>query len=213
MIELVIKMLASYLLGSINGALLLGRLKGVDIRELGSGNAGGTNALRTQGKAFAIGTMLIDVGKGIAAVLLVAHLPMPPFLPEATFRPEWIAVSCGAGAMLGHVFPVFYGFRGGKGMATFLGVLGAISWPLLVLAMIIFAIVIMFTGFVSLATIVAALAVPVYALLTLGFGAIFWFGIFMAVFIAWTHRSNIDRLKAGTENRFEKAMIFKRLIG
>lgn len=212
MIELIIKALASYLLGSINGALLLGRLKGVDIRQMGSGNAGGTNALRTQGRAFAFATMLIDVGKGVLAVLLIGQLPMPPFLPEAAFRPEWIAVSCGAGAMLGHVFPVFYGFRGGKGMATFLGVLGAISWPLLALALIAFAIVIMTTGFVSLATMLAAVAVPVYALLTLGFGALFWFGVFMAVFIAWTHRTNIERLKSGTESRFEKAMIFKRLI-
>ena len=212
MIELLIKALLSYLLGSVNGALLLGRLKGIDIREMGSGNAGGTNALRTQGKGFALATMVIDVGKGVLAVLLVASLPLP-LVPEAAFHPDWIAAACGAAAMLGHCFPVFYGFRGGKGMATFLGVLAAVSWPLLVLALIVFALVIMLTGYVSLATMLAAAAVPAYVLLIFGFGPLLAFGAFMAVFIAWTHRGNIQRLKAGTEDRFEKAMILRRLIG
>ena len=114
-----LRLVGAYLLGSLNGALLLGRLRGVDIRTQGSGNAGGTNALRTQGPAFALGVVVIDVLKAWIAVRVLGG-------PGTT----WLAVGCGLAAVLGHVYPVFHGFRGGKGVATLLGTLLAVS-PLL----------------------------------------------------------------------------------
>lgn len=213
MFELLVKVLISYLLGSLIGSLIVGRLKGgVDIRTQGSGNAGGTNALRTQGKLFALWVMLIDVGKGVLAVAVVAPITLP-FLPEADFHPMWIASACGAAAMVGHVWPAFFGFRGGKGMATYIGVLGALSWPALIVVLMIWALVVMLTGYVGLSTMIAAAAAPLFFLLTSGFGPLFVFGIAMALFIVFTHRSNIQRLRDGTENRFEKFMVLKRLIG
>lgn len=213
MLELLIKALIAYLLGSVIGSLLVGRLVGgPDIRTSGSGNAGGTNAFRTRGWKFALPVVLIDAGKGILAVLVVAPMTLP-FVPEAAFRPEWITVACGAAVIMGHVWPAWYGFRGGKGMATYLGVLGALAWPVLVVALVVWIVVLLLTGFVSLATMIAAAAVAIYALLVTGFGALFMFALVTAAFMVYTHRSNVSRLRAGTENRFEKVMVFRRLLG
>ena len=212
MIELVVKVIISYLLGSIIGSLVVARfLGGGDIRNEGSGNAGGTNALRTRGKLFALLVMLIDVGKGVLAVALVAAIDLP-LIPEAGFRSEWTAVACGAAAVVGHVWPIFYGFRGGKGVATYVGVLGALAWPVLVMALLVWTVVLMLTGYVGLASVVAPIVVAVYLLLT-GLGPLFVFGLAMALFITWTHRSNIRRLRDGTEHQFEKAMLLHRLLG
>lgn len=212
MVELLIKMLLAYLLGSIIGSLVVGRLwGGVDIRSEGSGNAGGTNALRTRGWKFAVPVMLIDVGKGILAVLVIARLALP-LVPAATFRPEWLAVSCGMAAVIGHVWPAWHGFRGGKGMATYLGVLGVLAWPVLVVALLIWLVVLMLTGYVGLSTMVAAVGVALYSLLTASL-PLFVFGTIMALFIIYTHRANLKRLRDGTENRFEKVMLFRRLLG
>ena len=213
MIELVVKFILSYLVGSIIGSLVIARFTGGgDIRQEGSGNAGGTNALRTRGKLFALGVMLVDVGKGVFAVLVIASLDLP-LVPDAAFHPDWIAVSCGVAAMVGHVWPVFFGFRGGKGVATYVGVLGALTWPALVVALLIFAVVLVLTGYVSLGSIVAPVAVAVYLLLITGFGPMTVFGIVMALFILFTHRSNIARLRDGTENQFPKVMLLHRLFG
>ncbi len=213
MLELVIKALIAYLLGSVIGSLVVGRIAGgADIRTQGSGNAGGTNALRTRGWKFALPVMLIDVGKGVLAVLVVAPLDLP-WIPEATFRAEWITVACAAAAVIGHVWPVWFGFRGGKGMATYLGVLGVLAWPVLVTALLVWLIVLLLTGYVSLATMIAAGAVAVYSLLIAGPGPLFAFGVVMALFLVFTHRSNVARLRDGSEYRFEKAMIFRRLLG
>lgn len=213
MLELVIKAVIAYLLGSVIGSLIVGRLAGgVDIRSEGSGNAGGTNALRTRGWKFALPVMLIDVGKGLVAVLVLAPLALP-LVPEAAFHPRWIEVACGAAAVIGHVWPIWYGFRGGKGMATYLGVLGALAWPVLVVALLVWVVVVTLTGYVSLATMVAAAAVAVYSLLITGFSPLFVFGLVMAFFIVYTHRSNLARLRDGTEFRFEKVMLFRRILG
>ena len=121
MLELGLKTLIAYLLGSLLGAMLIGALRGVDIRETGSGNAGGTNALRTQGFWFAVGVALIDVGKG---ALAVAWLPgwQPMGLPaDPLVDRGWLAVACGAAAVAGHIWPLWHEFRGGKGGATLLG--------------------------------------------------------------------------------------------
>ena len=213
MVELVVKFILSYMVGSIIGSLVVGRIKGgVDIRSEGSGNAGGTNALRTRGKVFAFWVMLIDVGKGVLAVAVIAPISLP-LVPEAAFRPEWIAVACGFAAMLGHVWPVFFGFRGGKGVATYVGVLGALAWPALVVALLIFAVVLILTGYVSLGSIVAPIAVALYLLLITGFGPLTVFGVAMALFILFTHRTNVVRLREGTENQFPKVMLLHRLFG
>ncbi|MGA9855144.1 MAG: glycerol-3-phosphate 1-O-acyltransferase PlsY [Gammaproteobacteria bacterium] len=207
---LIIRILLAYLLGSLIGSLIVGKFYGgVDIRKSGSGNAGSTNALRTQGKVFALWVMVIDVGKGVLAAGALPYLP----LMHGSVSPGWVSVLCGAAAVVGHVFPVFFRFHGGKGAATFLGVLLMISWPALILALVVWVFVLIFSGYVSLSTILAACSVPVYALLARGDGfnsPLFWFGIAMALFIVFTHRTNIGRLKSGTENRFTRVMLLRR---
>ena len=192
---------AAYLLGSISGSLWLGKLRGVDIRTQGSGNAGGTNAFRTQGWAFALGTVLIDIGKGVAAVALM----------------RWVGgdvVAQMVGALLavaGHVWPVFHGFRGGKGAATLVGGL-ALLWPLALAPLLgVWLLVLLSTGYVGLATVLAGFALPVWALVEGRDGAWMGFALVAAVLLAWTHRTNLQRLRAGNEHRFEKARVFARL--
>ena len=203
-----IKVSLSYLLGSIVGSLVVGRLRGgVDIRQAGSGNAGGTNALRTQGKVFAFWVMVIDIGKGWLATRVVAPFGLPGLaLGAAAGTPVssgWVAVACGVAVMLGHVYPVFYGFRGGKGVATLIGaVLGLDAWLLLPMLVTWLLAVILF-GFVGLASMLGAAALA----LTGAVGSweprapLVTFGVLTAVLIAFTHRSNIKRMLAGTEPR------------
>jgi acyl phosphate:glycerol-3-phosphate acyltransferase len=198
------KVILSYLLGSIVGGLLVGRLRGgVDIRRLGSGNAGGTNALRTQGKAFAVWVMFIDIGKGWLATRVVA-----PF--HATQPYGWLAAACGIAVMLGHVYPLWYGFRGGKGVATLVGAaFGLDPWLLLPMLATWLVAVVLF-GFVGLASMLGALALAVAGAV----GAweprvpLVTFGILSAVLIAFTHRSNIARMRAGTEPRARRLWLF-----
>jgi glycerol-3-phosphate acyltransferase PlsY len=111
MLELGVKSLMAYLLGALLGSLILGRFRGVDIRHLGSGNAGATNALRTQGKRFGLAVLLIDAGKGVLAVLWLPALPWPAADP--TVARDWLSLGCAAGVILGHVYPVWFSFRGG----------------------------------------------------------------------------------------------------
>ena len=200
----VIKVILSYLLGSIVGGLLVGRLRGgVDIRRLGSGNAGGTNALRTQGKAFAFWVMFIDIGKGWLATRVVA-----PF--HATQPYGWIAAACGIAVMLGHVYPLWYGFRGGKGVATLVGAaLGLDPWLLLPMLATWLVAVVLF-GFVGLASMLGALALAVAGAVGAGEARVplVTFGVLSALLIAFTHRSNIARMRAGTEPRARRLWLF-----
>jgi glycerol-3-phosphate acyltransferase PlsY len=191
------------------GSLLVGRLHGgVDIRTQGSGNAGGTNALRTQGKVFAFWVMLIDVGKGVLAAGLVPVLPLPV---GSDPYGAWTPALCGALAMLGHVFPVFYGFRGGKGAATFLGVLAVLEPLALLPGLMVFIFTLVFTGYVGLSTVLSAFSVALFTFMRFGPASpLFAFAIAMAFFILYTHRSNMRRLVAGNENRFERAMLLRR---
>jgi glycerol-3-phosphate acyltransferase PlsY len=193
--------LVAYLLGSLSGSLLLGRLRGVDIRTQGSGNAGGTNALRTQGWKFALGTVLVDVGKGVLAAWLALRFGGG----EA-----WLPWAAGFAAVLGHVWPVFHGFRGGKGAGTLVGVL-LVLWPLGLAVMIgSWLLVLGVGGYVGLSTILGAASLLPLALLT---GADPWrlgFAALLALFILFTHRANVARLRAGTEPRFERARFLVR---
>ncbi|KFN50251.1 glycerol-3-phosphate 1-O-acyltransferase PlsY [Arenimonas composti] len=202
---LVLALLATaYALGSLSGSLLLGRLRGIDIRRQGSGNAGGTNALRTQGWKFALGTVVVDVGKGVLAVWLALRFGAGV---------SWLPYAAAAAAVLGHVWPVFHGFRGGKGAATLLGAL-LLAWPWAVAVMLgTWLVVLVIGGYVGLATILAAFALLPFALIEGAPAERLVFAAFAALFILYTHRSNVARLRAGTESRFERVRLFARRRG
>jgi acyl phosphate:glycerol-3-phosphate acyltransferase len=203
-LELGIKCLLAYFLGAMIGSLLVGRLRGgVDIRNHGSGNAGGTNALRTQGVWFAVWVMLIDVGKGILAVTLVPDLVFPGLVFAPTIDRAWIVVACAACTVVGHVYPVWHDFRGGKGAATLLGVLAGILPAALAPVLAVWFLTVMLTGFVGLGTVLAATAFPVFLLLQHSAPSPpqLLLAIAMAIFVAYTHRGNIRRMLDGSESR------------
>jgi len=196
-LELGFKVFIAYLAGSLNGALLVGWLYGgIDIRKLGSGNAGGTNALRTQGKLFAALVMLVDIGKGILPVLLLPALDIPGIGLDPEISREWLTYACGGAAIFGHCYPVWFEFAGGKGAATTLGVLAAVA-PVTILpaAAAWFGMLLIF-GYVGLATVVSAFAIPVFVALTAwpDQAGLLVFTSLVALFVAYTHRSNIRKL-------------------
>jgi acyl phosphate:glycerol-3-phosphate acyltransferase len=209
MIELILKGGLSYLLGSIVGSLAVARLTGgVDIRTLGSGNAGATNALRTQGKKVALAVLLIDLAKGWIATAMVATWAMPAGVTAASALAAWNAPVCGIAVMLGHVYPLWYGFRGGKGVATLLGaVLGINAWLLLPMILTWLAAVIA-VGYVGLASILGAVALAVALALTRAGTPLLVFGILSTLLILYTHRSNLARMRAGTESRARRLWLF-----
>ncbi len=212
MLELGLKFLISYLLGSLMGSLIVGYFRGgVDIREMGSGNAGGTNALRTQGVSFALGVILIDVGKGILSAGVVPGLNIPGVGIDPVVSRDWLAVACAAAAVVGHVWPVYHRFRGGKGMATLIGTLLVLTPTALPLLLGVFVLVLVLTGYVGLSTMVTVSALPVWVFVTQWPEAValFSFAVFMLVLIVYCHRSNIERMRGGTENRNPKVMLFK----
>lgn len=216
MLELGLKSLTAYLLGSLIGSLIVGQLRGgVDIRKLGSGNAGGTNALRTQGVGFAAWVMAIDIGKGWVATALLPGWALPGSGPgngiDPTIARDWLTVACAAGAVLGHVWPVWYGFRGGKGAATLIGVLIGIAPAAILPILIVWLVVVALSGYVGLATMLSVVAFPIYLLVTQAnpSAAYLSFGIAMVLFVCYTHRSNIERMRAGTENRAQRLWLLR----
>ncbi len=206
-VEIALKILLAYLLGSLSGSLLLGRLRGVDIRTVGSGNAGGTNALRTQGWRFALGVVLIDIGKGALAVGL---LPAWAWGLGETPRPL-LDFGCLLAAVLGHIYPVFHGFRGGKGAATAIGGLAVLSAPLLIVLLCVWLLCVLISGYVGLATMLAALSLPIASVWLAPEPRIDWvlFGATLAALIIYAHRANIVRLRSGTESRFERLRVLR----
>jgi acyl phosphate:glycerol-3-phosphate acyltransferase len=213
MLELGSKILLAYLLGSIVGGLIVGQVRGgVDIRTLGSGNAGGTNALRTQGPMFAFWVMVIDAGKGWVAAAVLPQLQLSFVGIDPTIDRLWLAVGCAAAVVVGHVYPVWYGFRGGKGAATLVGVLLGLKPVALVPVLIVWLGVVMLSGFVGLATILATATFPAYVAVS-GIDpswALLSFGCVMLLFVCYTHRSNIERMRAGTENRAQRLWLLRR---
>jgi acyl phosphate:glycerol-3-phosphate acyltransferase len=195
MLELGLKIFLSYLLGSVNGALLIGYIKGVDIRESGSGNAGGTNALRTQGKAFAAGVMAIDILKGVIPPLFFPLLVLPGVALDESINRDWLTYSCGLAAVIGHCYPIWFGFKGGKGAATALGVVAAAAPILLVPAFFAWVFTLKLLGFVGLATIAAGLVMPIFvAIMGSPFSwSLFGFTLLLGMFVLYTHRSNVQR--------------------
>ena len=213
-IQLILLLLLSYITGSFPTSIIMGKIvKGIDIREHGSGNAGGTNVFRVLGWKPALVVVIIDIFKGwlptaIYATMLFQNQPINDV--------GVIQILCGFAAVLGHTYTIFAGFRGGKGIGTLAGMLIAlfpIAFPLCLLA---FVITLILTGYVSLSSILATVALPIIILILPILGiqqdqlSLLIFALLVPFFTIFTHRSNIVRLREGTENRFEKAMIFKK---
>jgi glycerol-3-phosphate acyltransferase PlsY len=204
MIELGLKFTAAYLLGSILGSLVVGRLRGgVDIRSLGSGNPGGTNALRTQGKSFAFWVMVIDVGKGILAVTVIPPLAAFGIPLDPAVDRDLVLYSVAFAAILGHVYPIWHDFKGGKGGATAAGIICTLAPPLGIVLIVIWLAIIALTGYVGLATMSAAVGAAAYVGVTAAGTSmgLFAFTVATAALIVYTHRENIRRMRAGTEVR------------
>ena len=210
LVELGFKALVAYLLGSVIGSLALGRLKGVDIRTQGSGNAGGTNALRTQGWVFALGVVLVDVGKALLAVGWLPHADFAGVGRDAAVERDWLVVACASAVVIGHVYPVWFGFRGGKGAATLVGAVLVLAPLALVPVIGVWLLTVMLTGYVGLGTMLGTATLPVYfALETSHRVPLVVFGLLMAAFIAYTHRSNLQRMRAGNENRARRLWLLR----
>jgi len=196
--------LLSYLLGSIPSAVWIGKqFHNIDVRQHGSGNAGATNVIRVLGWKTGIPVLLIDLGKG----WLAASLPIIFKLagPESSQLIN-LQILAGMTAILGHIFPVFAGFKGGKGVATVFGVLLAIQ-PLLTLCSLgVFLLVLLITGIVSVSSMCAGIAFPIFLFLVFGTPSLFFkiFSIFVAIAILVTHRKNIVRLMNGEESKLIK---------
>ncbi len=213
---LIILLLASYLAGSTPTSIIMGRLvRGIDIREHGSGNAGGTNAFRVLGWKPALVVVIVDVFKGWfpAAVLVPAFF-------SSKITPDLLGVVqilCGFAAVLGHTYTIFAGFKGGKGVGTLGGVLIALFPTAFPFCLTVAVLTIILTGYVSLASILASASLPIFLVVLPPFLgtppaplSLMVFSLLVPWFIIYTHRSNIQRLRSGEENRFEKAMIFRK---
>jgi acyl phosphate:glycerol-3-phosphate acyltransferase len=191
-------LLASYLLGAIPTSHVVSRtIARIDLRQHGSGNLGATNLYRVLGWKYAVPVALFDIAKGAVPVLL--------FAPQAS-RSELFAVACGVAAILGHVFSVFVGFKGGKGVATAAGVMLGLTPLALGVAALVWVVVVRVTGYVSLGSIAAAAVLPVavYLLEQPNTPELLWIDVLVAAGVIVLHRRNIQRLLNGTENRFGK---------
>jgi len=213
MLELGIKFLLSYFIGSIMGSIAIGKLRGgVDIRTMGSGNAGGTNALRTQGWLFAVGVIVIDIGKGVVATGIIPGIVLPIVGNDAEISRTWLTISCAAASVVGHVWPMWHNFRGGKGAATIVGTLIILAPGLIVPVVLTWAWVLVLSGYVGLATMIAGVSAPVYLAVTRlpSDQPLFIYSAALAVYMIFTHRSNVRRMMDGTEARNPQLMLFRR---
>lgn len=193
MILPVIAVIVCYLLGSVSFSVLLAKsLKGIDIRQHGSGNAGATNTLRVLGKGPAILVLALDVLKGIAAVWIGRWLGGDS---------AWVASLCGIAAIIGHNWPVYFRFRGGKGIATTIGVMATLVFFPALYAGIIAILSIVFTRYVSLGSLIFVFLTPVFLAVTGEFGPYFWASLVICVFAFWRHRTNIVKIAQGKENK------------
>jgi glycerol-3-phosphate acyltransferase PlsY len=190
----------AYVVGSIPTGLVLGKLlRGVDIREHGSGNIGATNTLRVLGKPAGIAALVLDIGKGYAAVTALAVLASSGQSPLSV---PMMQVCLGIAAIAGHNWTVFLRFKGGKGVATSAGVFLGISWLSLVIALAVFSVVVLATRIVSVGSMSGAVALPIAMWLLRAEHEFVVFAIVAAVLVVIRHRSNIARLIRGEENRF-----------
>lgn len=200
----IIGVMASYVIGSVPTAYLAGRLlKGVDLRTVGSGNLGATNVFRSLGTAPAVVVLIVDVLKGAIPTLLFPGLFVASITSEASVQ-LW-GIAFGATAIVGHWKPVFLLWRGGgKGVATAAGVFMSLSPGPTALCVLAFIAVVAATRFASLGSIVGAVVLPVLEWFTAGPSPIFFASLAVALFVTWAHRSNIRRIRAGSEPRIRR---------
>ncbi|MCX6282100.1 MAG: glycerol-3-phosphate 1-O-acyltransferase PlsY [Bacteroidetes bacterium] len=202
MILILIQIILAYLIGSIPSAVWIGKaVYGIDVRQHGSGNAGATNVIRVLGYKAGIPVMLFDVFKGWLAVFITSLFPDQGMTPDQIV---YVEIGAAVAAALGHVFPVFAGFRGGKGVGTMAGVGIALYWQALLIVLGIFIIVLVISRYVSLSSCIAATAFPFIVVFITGtrHPGLVILSVFVAVFVLFTHRSNILRLAKGQENKF-----------
>jgi glycerol-3-phosphate acyltransferase PlsY len=209
LIYLLLTLILSYLLGSVATAVWTGKLfHGIDVREHGSGNAGATNVIRILGWKTGIPVLLIDVLKGWVAAMLPVFFTLGG---EGTALLTNYQILAGVAVVIGHIFPIFAGFHGGKGVATIFGVLLAIHPLLTISCMGVFLCVMLITGYVSLASMSAGVAFPIFLLLFFNTPSLFFkiFSILVAIALIYTHRKNILRLLKGEETKLFKKGIKK----
>ncbi|TXH72304.1 MAG: glycerol-3-phosphate 1-O-acyltransferase PlsY [Lysobacteraceae bacterium] len=200
--------IAAYLIGSLSGSLLLGKLRGVDIRTMGSGNAGGTNAFRTQGFKFALGVVVVDIGKGALSAWIGLHASGR--VPASALS-SWLPYAIAIAAVIGHVWPVWHGFRGGKGAATAIGAT-LVLWPAAVPVLLaVWLSCLILSGYVGLSTVLAGASLTPFAAIAQAPAPRLAFALAVAALLLFTHRGNLARLRAGTESRFENARLLHRL--
>ncbi len=214
-IELILLLFISYATGSFPTSIIAGRMyKNIDIREHGSGNAGATNVFRVLGWKVSMIVVIIDIFKGWlpAAVYATSLFQGQPINDTGV-----IQILCGFSAVLGHSYTLFAGFKGGKGVGTLGGVLIALFPIAVPLCLMVFVIVLVLTGYVSMGSMMASISLPIFLFLLPPLGlaepaqlSLLVFSLLVPWFIIYTHRTNISRLRAGKENRFEKAMIFRK---
>jgi glycerol-3-phosphate acyltransferase PlsY len=214
-VSLAILLIASYLVGAFPSSIVYGKLfRKVDVRNHGSGNAGGTNAWRVLGWKIGLPVMITDVAKGALASVFIARIPLGP-LP---FAFSTVALLCGLAAVIGHVFPVYTRFRGGKGVATGAGMLVGNAPIPVACALGVFAIVVFLFGKISLGSILAAVSLPISVFLIDRFTIIDYpilllvLTIALALFIITTHWTNIRRLLKGEEKAFENLQLWKKIL-
>jgi len=213
MLNLIFVVILSYLAGSIPTSIIVSKLvRGIDIREHGSGNAGGSNVFRILGWKYGVLVILLDALKGALAVIIVACLYLDSF-PFKNITPfddfTLVQIICGVAAVIGHIWTIFAGFRGGKGIATGLGVLIMIVTVDMALALGVFFLVVSLSRYISLGSIAAAVAVPLILVIRenlfgidiQGYHTILPFTILLALLVIYTHRKNIDRLIKGSESK------------
>lgn len=194
----------SYLLGSIPAAYIAGKSRGIDLRQRGSGNLGATNVVRVLGAKIGLVVFAFDMAKGAVPALLLPKLVPVSELP---FRDPLVAgILCGIMAIIGHVRPIYLKFgRGGKGVATAAGVFLALAPLQTLLTLAIFAVVLLTSGYVSLGSLISAVMLPVLLAITVGpRSPLFTISVLVAIFVFFTHRANIVRLRNGQEHRFGK---------
>ena len=202
MVENVIMAIVAYLIGSINFSVILSKkMAGFDVREKGSGNAGTTNMLRSVGKKAAAITLICDILKGVVAILIA----MLAGKVLANSNSSLLVQIAGISVILGHTFPIFFKFKGGKGVATSLGVLIMSNWQIGLICLVFALILIILTKMVSVGSIAAAILYPVLTLFIpqnyIVPGNYIIYSVILAVLIVFNHRENVKRLLSGTENR------------
>lgn len=207
MMTVIIIILSAYIAGSFPTAIIAGKiLRGIDIRKHGSGNAGATNVFRVLGPAPGVFVLLFDIFKGFAATMWISQILIDPVILDSGM----LKIIAGCAAIAGHIWTVFAGFRGGKGVGTAAGMLLALFPSALLVCLVVFAIILLTFRIVSLSSIFAAITLPVTLTIfkfLLHFNiqtSLYIFSFFAAGLIIFTHRSNIKRLRAGTENKIGK---------